>query len=285
MKLQFKERKTGGRLNLIVREPVLERAAMPGADDLPLLTIAWNTGSSQQLVIDEIPVNLPARSIIPLVSNQQFCFEKPGTVVAWQFNRDFYCIADHDAEVGCAGFLFYNPCDTLFIRLTEKEQENFKLLLRMFVEEMNTADSIQGEMLRVLLKRLIIKITRKAKAQLLPDNNLPEEKFDLIRRYNLLVEVYYKNEHEVQFYARQLNKSPKTLSNIFSLYHCDSPLKTIHKRIIIEAKRFFYYTDKSAKEVAYELGFADAAHFSRFFKSHTGLSPTDFRTKLHPAMH
>ena len=38
------------------------------------------------------------------------------------------------------------------------------------------------------------------------------------------------------------------------------------------------YTDKSAKEIAYELGFEDAAYFSGNFKKQTGYAPTDFRS-------
>jgi AraC-like DNA-binding protein len=51
----------------------------------------------------------------------------------------------------------------------------------------------------------------------------------------------------------------------------------IQDRIIQEAKRLFYYTDKSAKEIAADLGFDDAAHFSRFFKNQAGIPPTEFK--------
>jgi len=49
-----------------------------------------------------------------------------------------------------------------------------------------------------------------------------------------------------------------------------SPLKVIHNRIILEAKRYLHYTDKASKKIAYELGFENPEHFSRFFKSNTG---------------
>jgi len=57
-------------------------------------------------------------------------------------------------------------------------------------------------------------------------------------------------------------------------------LQIIQERIIQEAKRLFYYTEKSAKEIALELGFEDAGHFSRFFKNQTELSPSDFKRSL-----
>jgi AraC-like DNA-binding protein len=56
-----------------------------------------------------------------------------------------------------------------------------------------------------------------------------------------------------------------------------APLLIIQNRVILEAKRLLYYTDKSAKEIAFELGFEDAAYFSNFFKKHTSLSPSLFK--------
>jgi AraC-like DNA-binding protein len=45
----------------------------------------------------------------------------------------------------------------------------------------------------------------------------------------------------------------------------------------MEAKRLMFYTDRTAKEIAYELGFEDAGHFGKFFKRNTGLSTSEFK--------
>jgi AraC family transcriptional regulator, transcriptional activator of pobA len=45
----------------------------------------------------------------------------------------------------------------------------------------------------------------------------------------------------------------------------------------LEAKRLARYSDLSVKEVAYELGYEDVAHFSKFFKKNQGLAFSDFR--------
>jgi AraC-like DNA-binding protein len=138
-------------------------------------------------------------------------------------------------------------------------------------------DNFQGEMLRSLLKRLIIKITRIAQRQATAYCKFNNEKMDLIRNFSLFLEANFKKEHEVKFYAAALNKSPKTLSNFFAMCHEPSPLKLIHNRIILEAKRYLHYTDKTSKEIAYELGFENPEHFSRFFKSNTGKNISAFR--------
>jgi AraC family transcriptional regulator, transcriptional activator of pobA len=244
-----------------------------------LLTIAWNKGDEQTAWVDEVAYHFPKNSVLALMVNQSFKFERPADLVSWQFNREFYCIVDHDREVSCVGFLFYGMRDLLFINLDEKNATRLDLLMKVFVDEFETHDNIQGEMLRMMLKRLIILVTRLAKEQSL-EPPMKEPDFDIVRKFNIAVENHYKTKHQVQDYADLLNKSPKTLSNLFSIYNHKSPLQIIHERISLEAKRLLIYTDKSTKEIAFELGFEEVAHFSRFFKKQIGQAPTDFKLEL-----
>ncbi|MDZ7646570.1 MAG: helix-turn-helix domain-containing protein [Cytophagales bacterium] len=82
--------------------------------------------------------------------------------------------------------------------------------------------------------------------------------------------------HKVSDYAALMNKSPKTLSNVFKTLGEKTPLQLIHERIILEAKKLLLYTDKSSKEISFELTFADPVQFSRLFKNETGFTPGDF---------
>jgi len=274
MKLIFKEQGTSGVFGISRSDPGLKGVGI--RQDGTLNTIVCNLGAGQMVTIDEVPYPFPQNSILPLVANQHFSFERPEELLAWQFNRDFYCIADHDAEVGCVGFLFYGVHHPLFILQEDRELELIRSLEQMCVVEMGIRDRMQGEMLRILLKRLIISITRSAKNQT-GMREEPEEKFDLIRMFNLLLEQYFREQHEVKFYAAALNRSPKTLTNVFARFRYPSPSTVIHRRIIQEAKRYLFYTDKSAKEIAYLLGFASPAHFSRYFKQHTGKSASIYK--------
>ena len=277
MKLVYKNNKTNGDCRLVFDEDDFDRFFYGKDRKEKLLTIAWNKGESQTVNIDGIQYEFPQHTVVCLMVNQTFQFSNPSSIIAWQFNRDFYCIVDHDREVSCVGFLFYGSQQMMFTSLNEKEQCKLKLLLNVFEEEFETVDDIQEDMLRMLLKRLIIIITRLAKQQFLKDKNLAVEKLDIIRRFNLLVENHYKVQHRVHFYAGQVNRSPKTLANLFALYNNRSPLAVIQERVLLEAKRLLIYTDKSSKEIAYELGFEDASYFSNFFKKFSTFSPSDFR--------
>jgi len=275
MKLSHIDRRTGGVIHFLQDEIFAGQRTEIAADRL--FTIALNSGPDQQVYIDNIAYTFASWSLLPLFSNQSFSFENPRQLTAWQYNRDFYCIVDHDNEVSCAGFLFFGSYGHLFIKLDESNQAKLGILKKVFLEEFETADSTQTEMLKMLLKRLIIISTRLAKEQYVKEPPVESDKFDIVRKYNLLVDRNFKAHHQVQFYANELSKSPKTLSNLFARYHHKLPLQIIHDRIIDEAKRLIYYTDKSAKEIAYELGFEDAAHFSRFFKNITGQNISEYK--------
>jgi hypothetical protein len=140
------------------------------------------------------------------VANQHFVFDQPENLVAWQFNRDFYCIADHDAEVGCVGFLFYGIEHPLFIPLSDEDRKSISALEMQCIEEMGIEDKMQGEMLRTVLKRLIIKVTRLAKSQTVNYRQFTEDKMDIVRKFNLYLEANFRTQHEVQFYAQALTK-------------------------------------------------------------------------------
>ena len=280
MKYTFIHKDGLGKLILIKNESDFFINYFKQKSDYSFHTIAWNNGKNQSVFIDEVRYDFNANTMLPIMLNQSFRFERPEDIVAWQFNREFYCILNHDAEVGCVGFLFFGPSPTMFVSLDADDTEKLKKLQELFEEEYESEEEIKGEMLRMLLVRLIIQTTRLAKKQYCKSDEINESKFNLIRQFNVLVELHYKKEHQVQYYAGLLNKSPKTIANIFSLYSKKTPLQIIQERIITEAKRLFYYTDKSVKEIADELGFEEVAHFSKFFKNCTNQTPSDIKKSL-----
>lgn len=276
MKLKLKEENTNGELLFFKEEPSFSRLFYSKDRFDKYFTIAWNPAESQTITIDGAEQDFPKNALVTLLFNQSFSFENSESIVAWQFNREFYCMIDHDSEVSCVGFLF-SSTDHLFIDLNSEAQERLRLLSSIFIEEFKTADNIQNEMLLVLLKRLISYVTNLARAGHVPAKKLPDERFHLIRKFNLLVETHFRAEHSVSFYAGQLFKSPKTLSNLFAIFNQKTPSQIIQERIIVEAKRLLYYTDKSVKHITFELGFEDVAYFSNFFKKNVGMPPSDFR--------
>ena len=245
-----------------------------------LVKILWNRNQeSVDFYIDDIPIEFQPQQIVTLTFLQHLTIEQNSPpLTAYLFNREFYCILDHDYEVSCNGIIFFGTQDIPVITLPEGEQKKFDMLHQVFQDEFQTRDNIQGEMLQMLLKRLIIKCTRLTKEQRIV-KELDNRQVDTIRQFNLLVDMHYKEKKQVSEYAEMLYKSPKTLANLFATYNQKSPLRIIHERIVLEAKRLLYFTDKSSKEISWDLGFEDLAHFSKLFKKVTGETPTDYKQK------
>jgi AraC family transcriptional regulator, transcriptional activator of pobA len=240
-----------------------------------LYTLVFNVGKRQTVTIDQVQYDLEANTALPLMINQCFSFERPEDLLALQFNREFYCVVENDHEVGCVGFLFYGLSSTVFIPLTLAEQTAVNYLLSQLKKEISAAEEFKGQMLRVTLVGLIIYLTRSAKR--LYNLEKEDESFYVIRQFNLLVEKHYRQHKLVKFYSDKLNKSPKTLSHICAHYAKKPPIKIIHQRVILESKRLIQYSDLSIKEIAFCLGYDDAAQFSKFFKNNTKKTPSDYR--------
>ncbi|WP_024482564.1 MULTISPECIES: helix-turn-helix domain-containing protein [Cellulophaga] len=242
------------------------------------ISFLWNRNSTAlELTIDDATILLQPNQIVTTTYLHHVSFIKTELpLTSFLFNREFYCIADHDSEVSCNGILFFGTQDLPVITIPEAQEKKFETLYEIFQDEFNTPDKIQGDMLQMLLKRLIIICTRLAKDQLIL-KDFDNEQVDVIRKFNVLVDTHYKTKRKVAAYADLLFKSPKTLSNLFAKYNQKSPQQIILERITLEAKRLMQYTDKQNQEIAFELGFNDSAHFSSFFKKMTSISPTQYR--------
>lgn len=247
--------------------------------DKEFFKIIWNRSGPFVFLLDSLEVKLKENQIVCLTPLQKPEFtDYTDDHYILLFNREFYCIHENDHEVSCEGLLFWGSSDLPVIQINSEEKPKFETLFRVFEDELETRDNIQGEMLRMLLKRLIIKSTRLARKQFFSDG-IGKGKTELIRRFNILVEQHYKECHQVSDYADMLYKSPKTLSNVFAAAGYKTPLEMIHERIALEGKRQLLNTDRFSKEIAYDLGFEEQSHFSRFFKKETGMSPSEYRKK------
>ncbi|WBV56204.1 helix-turn-helix domain-containing protein [Chryseobacterium sp. PTM-20240506] len=99
-------------------------------------------------------------------------------------------------------------------------------------------------------------------------------------RFHELVETYYKTQKSVAFYAEKLCITPNYLGVLCRKQYKISPLEFIKQRIVLEAKKLLHSSNKSIKEIAFELGFNNFSHFSYFFRTQTGWTPKNYRITM-----
>ena len=241
------------------------------------LSILWFQDDQSELKIDGKSKRFYKNEILFLTEFHKIEINRIGVIQFIRFNRSFFCIIDHDSEIGCKGVLFFGSSNMPVIKIPKSDLRKFESFWKMFLLESEEQDSFQIEMIRTMLKRYVILCTRIYKDQ---NNLIHEEETSLIREFNFLVEQHFRDKHKVADYASLLNRSPKTLSNIFQKHSSKSPLQFIQNRKILESKRLLGYSDLQVQEIGYQIGYDDIQSFSRFFKKQTGHSPISYRMNV-----
>jgi len=87
----------------------------------------------------------------------------------------------------------------------------------------------------------------------------------------------HAEEHQVGFYADKLCLTPKYLSRIVKEVSGRSAPEWLNDLILLDAKNMLRHSDLSIKEISAQLNFQSQSFFFRFFKEHTGMTPTQYR--------
>lgn len=94
-----------------------------------------------------------------------------------------------------------------------------------------------------------------------------------------LVTDYHTSERNMAFYADKLCLTPKYLSKLVKTVSGRSAPDWIDAFVILESKNMLKYSDLSIKEIVCKLNFPNQSVFYKFFKSHTGKTPSQYRNE------
>lgn len=109
------------------------------------------------------------------------------------------------------------------------------------------------------------------------DRQLGAAQASEFRRFRAYVERNFGAAAGVAEIARALGLSPNRLHAVTMRAVGRGPLAVLHDRIMLEAKRELMFTEKRVADIAFDCGFEDPAHFSRFFTQRAGMSPRAYR--------
>ncbi|GGD43387.1 AraC family transcriptional regulator [Emticicia aquatilis] len=247
-------------------------------------SLIWIKEGSGILKSDFSEYKFSTNHLLSFSPYQPFMLIPNGSIsgVALQFHPDFFCIHKHQTEVACNGVLFNNIYQPPFVLLDTKSTNTLQLIIEQICFEMQNPALAQTELLVSYLKIFLITASRlktEQHKQAKEDTTNTKEPF-ILQSLKDAIEAYYREKHAVNEYAEMLNITPKSLAKITKT-HLNKNLTTlISERIIIEAKRELYLTNKPIKQIAYELGYQDEYYFSRFFKTNTEISPQVYRNTV-----
>jgi AraC-like DNA-binding protein len=244
-------------------------------------SLIWVTNGSGKLKADFAEYDFDENSLFAFSPYQPYMFSADTIVkgIAINFHSEFFCIYKHHKEVSSHGVLYNNIYQPPFVKVDESSAATFKMLCEQIKREMQNPALAQHELLVSYLKILLITAARLKTQQQSQDQEIltnSKEPF-ILQNLKDAIEANFRTKHSPSDYADMLYISPKALAKITKAYFNKTLSNLINERIIIEAKRELYLTNKTVKEIAYELGYEDEFYFSRFFKINADVSPQLYR--------
>jgi AraC-like DNA-binding protein len=174
------------------------------------------------------------------------------------------------------GNLFNHPS----IPIQDKVTIEMKRIFAGMENEFAGNSPLKTDILREYLKIVLLYLTGES---------LPTEEHDglstraeIINRFFVLLQENFTEKKQVSEYARMMSISANYLNNIIKKGSGYAASYHIQQQIMKEARRQAIYTNKSMKEIAYDLGFEEYTHFSKFFKKLEGM-PFSIYRKTHTA--
>ena len=244
-------------------------------------TMIWIENGTGTVKADYSEYDFRGNLLFSFSPYQPFMLNLNGEFKGWviHFHPDFFCIHKHQKEVACNGVLFNNIYSPPLVQIDEKTSANFENVIEQLKTEMQNPALAQYELLISYLKIFLITASRLKTEQHTKAHEVAAEKEEPFILQNLknAIELHYKTKHSASDYADMLSITPKALTRLTKTHLNKTLTDLIAERIIIEAKRELYLTNKTVKEIAFELGYNDEYYFSRFFKKNTEVAPQLYR--------
>ena len=137
--------------------------------------------------------------------------------------------------------------------------------------------SLISSMVSIAAGQWIADINRLRDKKVVKLNSRSEHKTLTFKQFIKLVSENYTRQRQVLFYADHLCMSPKYLSKLVKDVSGKSAPEWIDSYVLLEAKHLLKYSNMSIKEIVFRLNFSNQTVFYKYFKAHTGMTPTDYR--------
>ncbi|MBO5234820.1 MAG: AraC family transcriptional regulator [Alistipes sp.] len=112
-----------------------------------------------------------------------------------------------------------------------------------------------------------------------PSDGAQSRQSELTSEFIGLVEKHYRSHRNLRFYADKLGLTSKHISMVVKQSSGKSAMEWIEKYVILDATVQLTSTDRTIKEIAYDLHFPSQSFFGKYFCRVVGISPTAYRNK------
>jgi AraC-like DNA-binding protein len=225
-------------------------------------------------------------------SNQNFAlvFFKPGQLIQFKTDPDWdgYVIHFKTELLGISNenadavkrFSALDPTRESFVILKESDFILLADLYERMLQEYDKSIRDSISVIQLYLQILFYKINEVYARSPLTGAFSSSKKENISFGFKKLVAEKLRETKTIRDYADMLNVTPKYLIEAVNYSDGLSPKDYLDQRLVEEVKTILKFTEKSIYDVSRAYQFRDQAHFSRFFKLHTGLSPLEYRKQF-----
>lgn len=167
-------------------------------------------------------------------------------------------------------------------RLTDDERSRFTQYFKLAHSWMKlTSNMLKREYIITILRLFYVDLYYNYQNSISAiEQGSETRKEKLTYDFFLLITDYYRQNREVAFYAQKLFITPKYLSSVIKEISGRSAKDWIVEYIILDIKSLLKNPSLNIQEIAIKTNFSNQAALGRFFKKHTGLSPSQYRNEL-----
>ena len=164
------------------------------------------------------------------------------------------------------------------IHLNEEDALRIEKIMLMIRDRIMSESLYKEKILKMLYSVLVLELMNIQELHK-RKSPLSERSENLYIGFIRLLPKYYKEHHDISFYAKQLNVTPTYLSRLVKQVTSYTVLDFINQMLLSEAIWLLSNSDMPIGAIAEELHFSDQASFSKFFLRLKGIGPKDYRKK------
>lgn len=169
--------------------------------------------------------------------------------------------------------------NVILIPFDEEERQWFSSLFELIRSDVKSGDSnsnnpVIGHLINGFFSKTALLFQLREKERISAHSSRSVE---IVKTFRKLVREQFIQLKKPSEYAERMNISVSYLNDTMKSITGFTATNFIQQEIFRESQRLLCYTNKSVKEIAFQLGYEDYKYFIRLFSKSVGVSPSNFR--------